>query len=61
MKICYIHYGILYFLINTYCDIQLIVIIKGEWDTSILWRASFQNKQWKWLFIYNSSYLDHIC
>ena len=26
--------------------------LKEEWDSSIVWRTSFRNKQWKLLFIY---------
>ena len=35
------------------------VRLKEEWDTSIMWRTFFRNKQWKWLFI-NRSYLYKI-
>ena len=32
-------------------DRPLPTVFKEEWDTSIVWRTSFRNKQWKLLFI----------
>ena len=32
-------------------QIYIVFVVKEEWDTSIVWRTSFQNKQWKLLFI----------